>query len=322
MLKKRSSQAPRVQGLGPRRDVTVEGGKGTSGEKEEDKFAGDDYYLKVADFGLSRVEGIPVKKYVHEAVTLWYRSPDVLLGNTNYSYSVDAWSLGCIIVEIMSGAAPFRGKDESDQLKRILSRLGGPTRSDPPGMMAYPHSETYEAVLESMVLYHEKEKENGTFTAKEAQELKHLLERVPLGAPPPSSTQATPRPGRCQQSATSPAAGEQAEGWTFWARRPTWWRDCSLWTRKKRLSVLEAVQHPFMRLPRRKNSTKSTRLPATGPVRDVRRPASRRGWQRRAYGAPPPAGQSGPREVAGAHRRHQQSLYPTNGTTAAGERRR
>ena len=37
--------------------------------------------LKLADFGLARAFGIPVRNYTHEVVTLWYRAPDVLLGS-------------------------------------------------------------------------------------------------------------------------------------------------------------------------------------------------------------------------------------------------
>ena len=37
--------------------------------------------LKLADFGLARAFGIPVRSYTHEVVTLWYRSPDVLMGS-------------------------------------------------------------------------------------------------------------------------------------------------------------------------------------------------------------------------------------------------
>ena len=40
--------------------------------------------LKIADFGLARAFNIPTKPFTPEVVTLWYRSPDVLLGNTNY----------------------------------------------------------------------------------------------------------------------------------------------------------------------------------------------------------------------------------------------
>ena len=36
--------------------------------------------LKLADFGLARAFGLPVKTYTHEVVTLWYRAPEILLG--------------------------------------------------------------------------------------------------------------------------------------------------------------------------------------------------------------------------------------------------
>ena len=49
--------------------------------------------LKLADFGLARAFGIPVRSYTHEVVTLWYRAPDVLLGSRKYSTPVDIWYL-------------------------------------------------------------------------------------------------------------------------------------------------------------------------------------------------------------------------------------
>ncbi len=52
--------------------------------------------LKLADFGLARAFGIPVKCYSAEVVTLWYRPPDVLLGAKIYNTSIDMWSAGCI----------------------------------------------------------------------------------------------------------------------------------------------------------------------------------------------------------------------------------
>jgi cell division cycle 2-like protein len=36
--------------------------------------------LKVADFGLAREYGSPLKEYTPVVVTLWYRSPELLLG--------------------------------------------------------------------------------------------------------------------------------------------------------------------------------------------------------------------------------------------------
>ena len=36
--------------------------------------------IKLADFGLARAFGLPIKTYTHEVVTLWYRCPEILLG--------------------------------------------------------------------------------------------------------------------------------------------------------------------------------------------------------------------------------------------------
>eukprot|EP00978_Attheya_sp_CCMP212_P014079 scaffold35698_cov63-Attheya_sp.AAC.22 len=59
--------------------------------------------LKLADFGLARAFGIPVRSYTHEVVTLWYRAPDVLMGSRRYSTPVDVWSVGCIFAEMANG---------------------------------------------------------------------------------------------------------------------------------------------------------------------------------------------------------------------------
>uniref|UniRef100_A0A804PH84 [RNA-polymerase]-subunit kinase n=1 Tax=Zea mays TaxID=4577 RepID=A0A804PH84_MAIZE len=50
--------------------------------------------LKLANFGLARVFGIPVRTFTHEVVTLWYRAPEILLGERQYSMPVDVWVLG------------------------------------------------------------------------------------------------------------------------------------------------------------------------------------------------------------------------------------
>lgn len=82
--------------------------------------------LKIADFGLARGFGIPVNGFSSEVVTLWYRAPDVLLGSTNYTTSIDMWSVGCMLVELYTGKPFFPGKDNQDQLRWIFKCLGTP----------------------------------------------------------------------------------------------------------------------------------------------------------------------------------------------------
>ena len=88
-----------------------------------------DNILKIADFGLARGYGIPVKNYTHEVVTLWYRPPDVLLGNKTYGTTVDMWSIGCIFGEMVNGKPLFTGNSETDQLKKIFAIMGTPTEN-------------------------------------------------------------------------------------------------------------------------------------------------------------------------------------------------
>ena len=102
--------------------------------------------LKIADFGLARVDGIPVKKYSHEAVTLWYRSPDVILGSTNYGFSVDMWSVGCIFAEMVVGRPLFNGLTDAEQLYKIFKLLGAPSSQGFTQMHLYP---SYKSVMES-----------------------------------------------------------------------------------------------------------------------------------------------------------------------------
>jgi len=91
--------------------------------------------LKLADFGLARAFGIPVKCYLAEVVTLWYRPPDVLFGAKLYTTSIDMWSSGCIFAELANGGRPlFPGSDVDDQLKRIFKLLGTPTDDTWPGV--------------------------------------------------------------------------------------------------------------------------------------------------------------------------------------------
>jgi cyclin-dependent kinase len=94
--------------------------------------------LKLADFGLARAFGIPVRSYTHEVVTLWYRAPDVLLGSRNYSTPVDMWSVGCIFAEMMTGVPLFSGTSEAMQLSTIFNILGPPTEASYPGISQLP----------------------------------------------------------------------------------------------------------------------------------------------------------------------------------------
>jgi cyclin-dependent kinase 1 len=94
--------------------------------------------IKLADFGLARAIGVPIRAYTHEVITLWYRSPEILLGTQRYSLPVDIWSIGCIFGEMARGKPLFQGDSEIDQLFQIFRILKTPTEEEWPGVTAFP----------------------------------------------------------------------------------------------------------------------------------------------------------------------------------------
>lgn len=96
--------------------------------------------IKIADFGLSRYHGDPAPPMTQLIVTLWYRSPEILLGTHEYGTAVDMWSIGCIFAELLTREPLIRGKGEIDQLSKIFDLVGVPTEETWPGFMDLPNS--------------------------------------------------------------------------------------------------------------------------------------------------------------------------------------
>lgn len=94
--------------------------------------------LTIADLGLSRAFGIPMRTYTHEVITLWYRAPEILLGSKHYSTSVDMWSVGCIFAEMVTLRPLFPGDSQIDELFRIFRILGTPTEEHWKGVTSLP----------------------------------------------------------------------------------------------------------------------------------------------------------------------------------------
>eukprot|EP00440_Ansanella_granifera_P055647 gb/GFBE01060315.1/.p1 GENE.gb/GFBE01060315.1/~~gb/GFBE01060315.1/.p1 ORF type:complete len:323 (+),score=71.63 gb/GFBE01060315.1/:1-969(+) len=90
--------------------------------------------LVLADFGLARAFNVPLKVYTHEVVTLWYRAPEILLGQEKYGLSTDIWSLGCIAAEMATAQALFTGDSEIDTIFKIFRILGTPDDNVWPGV--------------------------------------------------------------------------------------------------------------------------------------------------------------------------------------------
>jgi CTD kinase subunit alpha len=96
-----------------------------------------DGQLKLADFGLARFYAKRRQlDYTNRVITIWYRSPELLLGETQYGPEVDVWSAACVLVEIFTRHAIFPGDGgEISQLEKIYAILGTPNKVDWPGLV-------------------------------------------------------------------------------------------------------------------------------------------------------------------------------------------
>ena len=94
--------------------------------------------IKLADFGLARAFGVPIKTLTHEVLTLWYRAPEILLGQKEYSTPVDIWSLGLIFFEMAHRKPLFAGDSEIDQIFKIFQMHGTPNEETWPGITRLP----------------------------------------------------------------------------------------------------------------------------------------------------------------------------------------
>jgi len=94
--------------------------------------------VKIADFGLARAFSIPIKPYTKDVVTLYYRSPELLLKMNEYATPVDIWSIGCIFAELALKRAFFIAHNEIQLLYEIFRILGLPNEQSWPGITQNP----------------------------------------------------------------------------------------------------------------------------------------------------------------------------------------
>jgi CTD kinase subunit alpha len=113
--------------------------------------------LKLADFGLARHyhKRRDNLDYTNRVITLWYRPPELLLGATAYGPAVDIWSIGCIMLEMVTKKPLFPGTDEIDQLTRIWEIMGSPTRETWPNVKDLPWWELVKPQTPSVERFHD-----------------------------------------------------------------------------------------------------------------------------------------------------------------------
>ncbi|KAJ4750149.1 SHAGGY-like kinase [Rhynchospora pubera] len=87
------------------------------------------HQVKLCDFGSAKVlvKGEPNISYI---CSRYYRAPELIFGATEYTTSIDIWSAGCVLAELLLGQPLFPGKSAVDQLVEIIKVLGTPTREE------------------------------------------------------------------------------------------------------------------------------------------------------------------------------------------------
>lgn len=117
--------------------------------------------LKLADFGLARFYAKRHQyDYTNRVVTIWYRSPELLYGETQYGAACDMWSAACVLVEIFTRHAIFPGDGgEINQLEKIYAVLGTPSRTEWPGLVDMPWFELLRPGYRKPNIFSEKYKE-------------------------------------------------------------------------------------------------------------------------------------------------------------------
>ena len=95
--------------------------------------------VKLGDFGLARnITPNKTKKYTYKVVTLWFRAPELLLGDVHYTTAIDVWSCGCVFGELLTGSCPFQAKDETTLFEKICEKCGTPNDIEWPGVSKLP----------------------------------------------------------------------------------------------------------------------------------------------------------------------------------------
>lgn len=86
-----------------------------------------------------------------KVVSLWYRSPELLLNADSYTMAIDQWAAGCVIAELLFGKPLFHGKNEIDQLGKIVDILGPPNVRDWPEVLDMPLVRTGTAEIPFLI---------------------------------------------------------------------------------------------------------------------------------------------------------------------------
>lgn len=112
--------------------------------------------VKVADFGLARIVPSTTRPLSNSVVTLWYKPPEIIMGETRYGPAVDVWSCGCVLGEIFVRKPIFSCTLDIFMLRTIYKVCGTPDTNSWPDIVSLPSyftfkpGKTYPRILRSV----------------------------------------------------------------------------------------------------------------------------------------------------------------------------
>ncbi|CAI7872359.1 unnamed protein product [Closterium sp. NIES-53] len=86
--------------------------------------------IKITDFGLARTRVETTDHLTKYVVTRYYRAPELLVNNQQYSMSIDVWSVALIYLELVLGHIVLKGDNYVDQLRKTCELIGSPSAED------------------------------------------------------------------------------------------------------------------------------------------------------------------------------------------------
>lgn len=91
--------------------------------KPENVLLSESGHIKLTDFGTSKVVGTDMRAHSNSFVgTAEYIGPELLQGDNRVAYkSLDLWSLGCMVFQMICGRPPFRGATEYVTFQKVIA---------------------------------------------------------------------------------------------------------------------------------------------------------------------------------------------------------